>query len=164
MIEVLVAIVVFSVGLLGLAMMQIKGAQFTREAGVRSAVILNERSLIDAMRANPGAAKAPVNAANPSAPTADECPYCFDGSTMPTAVDCSSGCTPKQIAKNDLTMWLDRLRMGSTGPVSGVLAQVSWQSDIGMYVITTRWFGGQMDNTKPLSGSDDLTYTLNYLP
>jgi len=164
LIEVLVAIVVFSVGVLGLALMQVKGAQFTREAGTRSTAILQQRSLIDAMRANPEAAKAPVKAADPAAPTADECPYCFDGTTTPAKVDCSSGCTSKQIAKNDLAMWLERLRASATGPLSGVLAKVSWDPSIGMYVITARWSGGQMDQSKPLSASDDLTYTLNYLP
>lgn len=164
MIEVLVAIVVFSVGLLGLAMMQIKGAQFTREAGARSAAILDERSLIDAMRANPDAAKAPLTAANPESPTADECPYCFDGTSTPTQTDCTSGCTPKETAANDLALWLSRLRANVSGPVSGVIAQVNWNPSIGMYSITTRWSAGQVDKDVPLSANDDLTYTLNYLP
>lgn len=50
LLEVLIAIVAFSIGILGLALMQLKGASFTKQAGSRSSVNMATRGLIDAMR------------------------------------------------------------------------------------------------------------------
>lgn len=163
LIEVLVAIVVFSVGLLGLALMQIKGAQFTKQAGSRSQVIVETRNLVDAMRANPEAAAAPRAATNPTTPTATECPYCFDGSQPPTASSCTTSCTKQQLAQNDLARWYKRLKASAPGPTAGVLASVTWDAGLGMYKVTSHWSGGAMGEG-PATGDDDLSYTLNYLP
>lgn len=163
LIEVLVAIVVFSVGVLGLALLQIKGAQFTKQAGSRSQVIVETRSLVDAMRANPAAAASPRNAADPAAPSAAECPYCITGATEPKPVSCGTSCTPRQMAQNDLARWYARLKASALGPASGVLASVTWDGALGMYRVTSRWSGGAMGEGAP-GADDDLSYTLNYLP
>ncbi|BDU21005.1 type IV pilus modification protein PilV [Dyella sp. GSA-30] len=164
LIEVLVAIVIFSVGVLGLALLQIKGAQFTKQAGSRSYAIIQVRSLIDAMRANPTVAVLPQTAADQSAPTASECPYCFSGSTPPTLIDCSAGCTPQQIASNDISQWINRLKSAAPGPVGGNLATVTWNGSLGQYQITAHWSGGSVDTNTTTSANDDLSYTLNYMP
>ncbi|WP_114240127.1 type IV pilus modification protein PilV [Dyella sp. C9] len=163
LIEVLVAIVVFSVGVLGLALMQIKGAQFTKQAGARSQVIVETRNLIDAMRANPVAAAGPRSAADPTAPTANECPYCLSGDAEPAASSCTSACTARQVAQNDLARWYARLKASVPGPTEGTLATVRWDNGLGMYRVTSRWAGGAMGDDAP-TGNDDLSYTLNYLP
>lgn len=164
LIEVLVAIVVFSIGVLGLALMQVKGAQFTKESSSRSNAIIQVRSLIDAMRGNPVAATGPVKAANPAAPTADECPYCFNGTATLDKVDCSAGCTASQAAKSDLYNWVQRLRKAAPKTVgSAPIASVTWNSSIGMYVVTASWSGGAMDGGAA-KASDNISYTLNYLP
>lgn len=162
LIEVLVAIVVFSIGVLGLALMQVKGAQFTKEAGSRSNVIVQVRSLIDAMRANPVAAKGPIKAADQSAPTASECPYCYDGTA--TLAECTASCTPETSANSDLFKWVDRLKKAAPSAMgSGPKASVTWDPNIGMYVITATWSGGSMDGSAA-TASDNVSYTLNYLP
>jgi len=162
LIEVLVAIVVFSVGVLGLALMQVKGAQFTKEAGSRSSVIIQVRSLIDAMRANPIAARGPIKAADASAPTASECPYCFDGTQK--LVDCTTACTPETAANSDLFHWVDRIKQAAPSAVgTAPRASVSWDPSIGMYVITATWSGGAMDGGVA-TAADNVSYTLNYLP
>jgi len=159
---VLVAIVVFSIGVLGLALMQVKGAQFTKEAGSRSNVIIQVRSLIDAMRANPIAAKGPVRAADASAPTASECPYCFDGTQ--TLAACTATCSPETAANSDLYHWVERIKRAAPSAVgSDPRASVVWNPDIGMYVITATWSGGAMDGGVA-TADDNVSYTLNYLP
>lgn len=164
LIEVLVAIVVFSVGVLGLAMIQIKGGQFTKDAGSRSFAVLETRSFVDAMRANPTAARKPLTSTNPAAPSASDCPYCFDGTTTPTVTDCSSSaCTPEQTAANDLSQWMARLKASAPNAMSGVPVSVAWNAASGMYVITARWSGGSLDGSTPKAG-DDLTYTINFMP
>lgn len=164
LIEVLVAIVVFSVGVMGLALMQAKGAQATKQAGARGYAVAQVRSLVDSMRGNTTAAIGPRTAADPANPSATECPYCFDGKSTPTVTNCATAtCSPQQIAANDLAEWLGRLRSAAPGPVQGVMASVSWNASLGMYTITARWSGGALDGGAPRAG-DDLTYTLNFLP
>ncbi|MDQ6648387.1 MAG: type IV pilus modification protein PilV [Pseudomonadota bacterium] len=162
LIEVLVAILVFSIGVLGLALMQVKGAQFTKEAGARSNVIIQVRSLIDAMRANPVAAKGPVKAADPSALSASDCPYCFDGNA--TLANCVSSCTPATSANSDLYNWVERLKKAAPGSMgTSPKATVTWDPVIGMYAVTATWSGGAMDGGAA-TASDNVSYTLNYLP
>ncbi|MGP1666346.1 MAG: type IV pilus modification protein PilV [Rhodanobacter sp.] len=168
LIEVLVAIVVFSVGVLGLALMQVKGAQFTKEAGSRSNVIIQVRSLADAMRANPAAALMPVLASSSSTGAASssssDCPYCYAG-TEKLVSNCTTDCDPAGAAKRDLSNWVARVKSSAPAAVgSGTpVATVTWDSGIGMYVISANWSGGAMDGKAP-KASDNLSYTLNYLP
>jgi type IV pilus assembly protein PilV len=163
LIEVMVAIVVFGIGLLGLGLMQMKGAQFTKEAGSRGNVVVQVRSLMDAMRSNSTAALLPIKAADPAAPTSTECPYCYSGSGTLTSVDCSSGCNAAKSARRDLYLWTERLKKAAPGPAgTGPRASVTWNSNLGMYVVTATWSAGGLDGST--SSADDQTYTLNYLP
>src|SRR5690348_13787526 len=84
MIEVLVAIVIFSLGLLGLAMMQLKGASFTKDSGARSVAVLQARSLADRMQANPTALAEYATATSTGG--------------IPGYTDCSPNCTSTQVA------------------------------------------------------------------
>ncbi|MEO7149514.1 MAG: type IV pilus modification protein PilV [Rhodanobacteraceae bacterium] len=96
LIEVLIAIVIFSLGLIGLALMQLKGATFTKEAGSRTMAVLQARSLADRMQANPVA-------------VADG-GYAWNSSVSPGYTDCSvTACTPDQVATNDIAEWLGRI-------------------------------------------------------
>ncbi|EIL88374.1 methylation [Rhodanobacter fulvus Jip2] len=164
LIEVLVAIVIFSVGVLGLALMQVKGAQFTKEAGSRSNIIVQVRSLIDAMRANPAAATMPIKAANPASPSSSDCPYCYAG-TEELVSTCTTDCDLDGAAKRDLIDWVKRVKSAAPSAVgtNAPVATVSWDTSLGMYVITANWSGGAMDG-KQAKVSDNLSYTLNYLP
>lgn len=163
LIEVMVAIVVFGVGLLGLGLMQMKGAQFTKEAGSRGNVVVQVRSLIDAMRSNPTATGMPIKADDPAAPTSAECPYCYSGTAKLTSIDCTSGCDAGKSAKRDLYLWTERLKKAAPGPAgSGPRATVTWNASIGMYVVKATWSAGGLDGKT--TSADDQSYTLNYLP
>lgn len=164
LIEVMVAIVVFGIGLLGLGLMQMKGAQFTKEAGSRGNAVVQVRSLLDAMRSNHAAAALPVKAADPASPTSAECPYCYSGTTTLTSVDCSSSCDPAKAAKRDLYQWTERLKKVAPGPLgSEPRASVTWDSGLGMYVVRATWSAGGSPNGRA-SSANDQSYTLNYLP
>jgi type IV pilus assembly protein PilV len=52
LIEVLIAIVIFSIGLLGIASLQIAGMRFTHGSQLRSVATLQAESIVDLMRAN----------------------------------------------------------------------------------------------------------------
>ena len=159
LIEVLVAIVVFSLGLLGLALMQVKGAQFTKEAGSRTAAVVQARSIAEAMRANPDAARAPWPAGTSS--SAGTCPYCYDGSQTLTLTDCSSTpCDSTTVATNDLYIWLKRLQASAPVPITAgtKFAEVAKQTD-GSYTVRVAWNGLQS-----VGGSQDVSYSFTYIP
>jgi len=99
--EVMVALVVSTVGLLGLAKMEALAMSSTGVASSRSLAAIEASSLAAAMHANPGywqAGIAPAsivisNASNPYAAAA------------PCTVTGASSCTPAAMAANDLNQW-----------------------------------------------------------
>lgn len=95
LLEILVAIVVLSIGLLGLASLQAVGLRTNQSAYLRSQATLLAEDMVDRMRANNVAVRAndynlPV--ANPSA-------------------NCRSaaGCSPNEMAQNDYAEWTTAL-------------------------------------------------------
>lgn len=155
LLEVLIAIVVFSVGMLGLALMQLKGASFTKQSGTRAAAIMQTRSLADAMRANP-AATLPY-AATPS------CPYCYNGTDTLTPVDCTTtACGAVATATNDLIAWKKQLALAAPAATTGVQATVTWSKALGAYVITASWYDGGLKKDSTSEG--DQSYSFNFVP
>jgi type IV pilus assembly protein PilV len=101
MLEVLVALLVLSVGLLGLAALQTMGLKFNTQSYQRTQAVLNAYDIIDRIRANPGGVLTGgyddigKDDAVPSLPT---CP-----------------CSPAQMANYDIAQWKNSL--------TGVLTQ-----------------------------------------
>ncbi len=99
--EVLVALVVFSIGLLGIATLQMTGMKQTHNSHVRSVAVGHAQGLAERMRTNPTAlANGDYNVGAPSAPLA----------AMPStyATDCEANdCTAAEMAAYDLVQWND---------------------------------------------------------
>ena len=97
LIEVLVAMFVLSIGLLGLAMLQTRGAQFGTDSYLRTQVTVAANDIIDRMRANK--------------PGADLGVYIANGKPSPSETCGSSGgcANETKIANYDLTVWYDNL-------------------------------------------------------
>lgn len=146
LIEVLVAIVIFSLGLIGLALMQLKGATFTKEAGSRTMAVLQARSLADRMQANPQG-------------VADGA-YDFALSGIPTTVDCSSKtCTADDVARNDLAEWLNRIKASAPGATSGTNFGTVANNGDGTWTITVSWNG-----LVNLGAGTDTTESVIFIP
>lgn len=108
--EVLIALVIFSIGLLGLASMQVLGLKLTTDSMHRSIATLLANDMIDRMRANVVAASlgtsSPYN--NPTkAYTAN--PNCY-GLTSSGSVDSTVLCDSTQMAQNDFADWYASLQ------------------------------------------------------
>ncbi len=86
LIEVMVALIITSVGLLGLAMLQVQGMKFNTNAYLRTQATLLANDIIDRIRTNPGG------------------DYTVDVSSA-TAPDCSAGCSVNNVAILDLITW-----------------------------------------------------------
>ncbi|MES1999426.1 MAG: type IV pilus modification protein PilV [Pseudomonadota bacterium] len=107
LLEVLVAIVVLSLGLLGLAGLQAASLRNNQVAYYRSIATQQAQDIADRMRANMAGVIAPAD------------PYTFSGT--PAAQDCISGtCSAALMAQSDANLWNSanaRLLPGGAGAV-----------------------------------------------
>lgn len=92
LLEVLIALLVLSIGLLGLAALQTLGLKFNHQSYQRTQAVFQTYDMIDRIRANSSAR---------SSGSYDNVAL---GNT-PTSGDCSGGCTPAQLADFDINRW-----------------------------------------------------------
>ena len=105
MIEVLIAVLVLSIGLLGLASLQAASLKNNYSSYMRTQAVIFANDMVDRIRANPVAA-ASSTAYNNVSP-----------SSMPSSdPGCTSGaCTPADIAKHDIYQWYTNLSNTAAG-------------------------------------------------
>lgn len=90
LLEVLIAVLVFSIGMMGVAGMVLASMRGTHTAQLHTQATLQAQWIGDAMRANPAGVMA--GAYNMTAPTA-------------VSETCATGCTPAQTATRDMETW-----------------------------------------------------------
>ncbi len=89
LLEVMIAVLVFSIGLLGVAGMVLASMRGTHTAQIHTQAIVLAQWMGDAMRANPVG----VMAGN------------YNATAVAGASNCNAGCSPAQAANRDLDMW-----------------------------------------------------------
>jgi type IV pilus assembly protein PilV len=95
LIEVLVAMLVFSLGLIGAADLMVMAARSNQAAYLRTQVTFLAQGMAERMRANLiGVWSGDYNGTYPDA----------------SAQDCAAGCTPRQLALRDRQRWSSQLR------------------------------------------------------
>jgi len=87
LLEVLIAVVILAIGLLGLAGLQATGIRSNHSAYLRTQATLQSYDIIDRMRANSNADYNNITAAQTAACTG------------------TAGCTPQEMAQNDVFDW-----------------------------------------------------------
>lgn len=105
LIEVLMAVMIFSVGLVGLAGLLVMATRSNHAAYVRTQVTFLADSMADRMRANPIA----VWNGN------------YDSGSYPVAssgASCTAGCKPNQVAAYDMDLWSSQLRTFLPNPAA----------------------------------------------
>lgn len=138
LVEVLISVVVLSIGLLGLAGLQTMAIKFDHEAYLRTQVAYLADDMAARMRANRSQAAAYIGNIT---------------TTPPAACETAAGCTPAQMADYDTAKWqalITELLPQGTGMVSQTAAP--------LYQVTIGWYerSEQTANTK--------TYTLEVYP
>jgi type IV pilus assembly protein PilV len=104
LLEALVALVIFSIGLLGLAGLQILSLQLTGDSMLRTIAAVQANDMIDRMRANtPATTLGVASPYNNPAGTASANPNCLGMNGSGGAVNAS--CTPTQMAGEDFYEW-----------------------------------------------------------
>lgn len=123
LLEVLVAVVVLSIGLLGLAMMQVESLKYNTDAYLRTQATILAYEIIDRMRANSAAARAGDYVASVAPSPAENC-----GET--------GGCaTTTALANYDLSVWYSRLNQAL--PPDGTPSRIERAGNT--HTITIRW-------------------------
>jgi type IV pilus assembly protein PilV len=127
--EVMVALVVSTVGLLGLAKMEALALSSTSVAGSRSLAAIEASSLASAMHANPGFWQAGIAPA--SIVISAGTPYTAPQSCLNVAG--AGSCTPTNMAAYDLVQWSTALNT----VLPGYLATINCSQIVGIPVTCT---------------------------
>jgi len=143
--EVLIAILVLSLGLLGLAALQSIGFKFNQDSFERTQATLLAYDIIDRIRANPVARDAASNNYNNIAISTTTADY-----TLPSDKYCLSGCTAAEMRNYDLNRWKDRLTRSLAAGQGAVCRGAFDTTTLACTVDTTatrfqvaiRWFEG----------------------
>lgn len=117
LLEVLVALIVLSVGLLGLSGLQTTSLRNNHSAFLRSQATLLTHDIIDRMRANRGSAIDGNYNAVPS-----------------TSVSCTGICSPLQVAQMDVLNWVDYLERLPAGE-----GEIDVDGGNEIATVTVRW-------------------------
>lgn len=157
MIEILIAIFVMAVGLLGTATLQMRAVQDTGNANLRSVATYQAYDLADRIRAN----KAAVVAG-----------HWDDLDSAAADADCltTTGCTVQEMALNDQYEWLENLETllpDGTGEIerNGNLftVTVSWTERVKQGSVADDE-STEVDESKAASGSAETTVSLTFEP
>ncbi|MBF0145463.1 MAG: type IV pilus modification protein PilV [Magnetococcales bacterium] len=142
LLEVLITLVVVSIGLLGLAKLQLNAIKFVYSSHLRSQALFLSRDIFERMRANRTLALSGAYAT------------AFDV-TVGAVTDCvASACTPAQMVTYDLAQWkadLSQLLPSGDGEISAINAGGQEH----LYVISVRW-----DDNRSNEVTDYKTFSL----
>lgn len=133
MLEMLVALLVISVGLLGVATLQTKGQQFNYFSYIRTQSTYLAYDLMERIRTNIDVAKIGAYDLGSSAVTPYANSKC-EGSANSNVAKCDSS----QLAQDDLAIWLSLVE--NTLPEGS--ATVDWDSTMKEYTLTLKWSQG----------------------
>jgi type IV pilus assembly protein PilV len=124
LVEALVALVVLSIGLLGIAALHIESLRSGRTAITRTQAVTLASDMADRIRANRSAREA----------------YNVTVTSQDTNVNCNpggSGCTPAQLARHDKALWTAALEDALPGAVGTVVCDPGTAP--ATYTITISW-------------------------
>ncbi|WP_301153328.1 type IV pilus modification protein PilV [Metapseudomonas otitidis] len=109
LVEVLVALVVISVGVLGLVALQGRTLQYTNESSQRSNAVMLANDLIELMRSNRAALVGSNGTIRPDSPYFKSGGAAFPNNVV-SACASSTGCTATEMAQTHLTNWAAQVR------------------------------------------------------
>lgn len=145
LIEVLVATVIFAIGIMGFAALQMTGLRYAHNANLRFQASLQVNDITDRMRANlPGAAAGNYNFAKGGAITNRDC----------STTDCSAS----QMAQYDLYQWQTQNALALPSGKGSITSNAD-----GTYTVDVSW--EQRRGLKDLNnGTETKSFSLNFKP
>lgn len=149
LLEVMIAIVILAVGLLGLAKLQASTRQIEMESYQRSQAVILLQDMVGRLSSNSKAA-----ACYALTDPASGAPYLGSGGTLPA--NCGIGTVAQQTtALNDLTQWHQMLAGAAetdgevqTGAMIGARGCIAFDAATNVYVVTVAW-QGMLESSAP---------------
>lgn len=145
LVEVMVAVVVLAVGLLGMASLMVTSMQSTQSAYSRSQASLLVSDLLERMRGNKNS-----SGDSQAVGTNDYVTTLTSGSTCPVAQSCTN-CSPEEQAAQDMHTWCTDLKAGLPG--GGAVITRSGDSQ---YRIEINW----QESNASSGATQNLSYVL----
>lgn len=136
LVEALVALVVLSIGMLGIAALYVESLRSGRTALLRTQAVALAGDMADRIRANPAGRMA----YNDVVTVADTVAACAPG---------GAGCTTTQLAHHDKALWLGALQAALPGAVGTVVVDDTTIPP--NYTITITWLEAGQDPASPNS-------------
>lgn len=96
LLEVMVALVILSIGLLGLAALQTTGLQFGHQSEQRTQAVIQANDILDRIRANP---------AGNAAGAYDNVSMGYTATSYASCLEPTTACTASQTAEYDISEW-----------------------------------------------------------
>lgn len=166
LIEVLVAMVVLGVGLLGIAGLQATSLKNNYNAYLRTQVIEQGHSLTDRVRANVAAAVAGSYVASAAPTISYDCETDFTGTSE------TNKCSTSEMAAADLTSWYGALADHLPSAVGTIVCADVDTSDTdpctrgSMHTITVSWSEQEMsrDASNNLVGAVTKSFAMSFQP
>lgn len=109
LIEVLVSILIISVGVLGLIAMQARAIQYTQDSAQRNTAAMLAEDLIEMIRSNRGAVLSPNGVVLSSSNYYKPASSAFSSSLVANCRN-TTGCSPEELAADQLTHWVRQVR------------------------------------------------------
>lgn len=138
MIEMLVTLVIISIGLLGIAALQSRGQLATQGAYIVTQAVTQGANIMDKMRANRICARDDLLSTSPNAGICGGVGY----ATTPSAADCvANACSPAQLRDFDLNQWnaeLARTLPNGSGTIAIPNPPANGDTNV-TYLITITW-------------------------
>lgn len=143
LIELLIALVVLAVGLLGMATLMMTSMKSTQGASQRSAATVAVYDLIERMRSNNAQATA-----NGSAYSGDP-----SAAAMPACNGADAGCSEADLASLDLAQWWSNLQAAIPGAAATLLQDPAGDGSDETYCIVVFWQepGAATDLSAPIT-------------
>ena len=133
MMENLVALVIASVGLLGMASLQANAMRSSSDAILRSRAVSYTADVVDRMRSNPDALASYVAALDDDF-SVHAAHLCAKTPSQP-----ASECTPIEMAQYDMYLWKDGLADADLGLPAGQGAIAAVAGQTNRYTVTVQW-------------------------
>jgi len=111
LLEILITVLVLSIGLLGLAGLQVSSMKSNHSSYLRSQATILGYDIADRMRANPAAN---YTAKSPYTITTTVFPYTVSAPSVTANCSSTTGCTTTQMANTDINQW--RVDLANTLP------------------------------------------------
>jgi type IV pilus assembly protein PilV len=145
LIEVLVTVIILSIGFLGMASMQLMGAKNVSQSHYRTLATMYAYDMAERMRSNPGGVEQNHY---------DDADTQNNNYSDPSCGDIATPCTVQQIAQRDLAAWQETLTAGlNAGGLPSGFGTIT--ENAGEYTLAVSWdevsrdANGFSDNTDP---------------